>query len=705
MKKISRRIIVLLALVVFFVCSGLGMVAYVKASNSLVDVLKETMPKIAVEAAITIEDGIQNKLNTLSIIASLDYMNVLNEPGADYSKIRAIMSDEVKRSGHKQMILVDKNGKALFDNGTVSDLSNNPIFENVLSSKEFVSEPVLDSKGTDIIMIYAVPIKIDGEVAGALMAIRDGLELSDIAGKIKVGQTGETFIINSQGKTIAHTDKNFLLELISVARSRNSSASAGTIASDGISSATVTTETPDVISSASHDSGSLSEKLGFEGFNDVQREMTEGKIGFGEYKFHGISKVSGYAPLERYGWCIGVAVNKEEMLAGLAELQWAFILISIIFILVGFVVAYFIGKGISRPITFLSNECNIMSNGAGSRTMEEKYTKRRDEIGDLARSFNNINVNVSKIIRNVIEEANSVGEAIKNIDENMSSLTSDINYMSGIINRLSLKMDENSATTQEMSATSNDIEGAIDSIANEVQHSAQTAGEVSKRAEKLKATAVDSQKRAQVIQQDIAVKLRKAIEQSKAVERIQVLSDAILNISSETNLLALNAAIEASRAGSAGSGFAVVAGEIKKLAESSKQTVDEIKKVTKLIMESVQILSESAEQVLGFLEDKVVKDYDMLAVTAEQYNRDAQLLNEMVTNLSATIEELYASIHSMTKAINDVAAASEEGASETSDLTNEAAVIVKRTSEVLKKTNDVNKSADKLLKLVSIFKV
>lgn len=716
-----------MGLLVFFICSGLGLVAYITSHNSLVGVLKETMPKVAMEASITIEDGIQNQLNTLNIIASLEYMNILNKPDADNSRVRAIMSDEIRRSGHKHMILVNKNGKALFDDGTVTDLNNNRVFKEALSGKELVTEPMLDDEGTGIIMIYAIPVKINGEIAGVLMAVRDGLEMSKFAAKIKFGETGEAFIINRQGRTIAHADTNILMELIRTARSKNSFAPADTNTTDALSSATVTSETPDAISSATirgeedssdEDSmenntapqpdaagGNVTERLGFEGFNDLLKQMTEGKTGFGEYKFHGVSKVLGYAPFERYGWSIAVAVDKEEMLSGLTELGRTFVFISFIFLLAGSLVAYFIGRGVSTPIAHLSSECNIMSNGDFSRAMGEKYTKRRDEIGDLARSFNNINVNVSKIIRNVIEEANSVVKAIKNVDENMSALTSEINFMSGIIGKLSLKMADNSATAEEMNATSCEIEEAIDSIANDTQHSAETAGEVSKRAENLKATAIDSQKRAQEIRMDVAVKLRKAIEQSKAVERIQILSDAILAISSKTNLLALNAAIEASRAGSAGSGFAVVAEEIRNLAENSKQTINEIKEVTKLIIESVQILSESAEQVLGFLEDKVVKDYDMLAATGEQYNNDAQMLNEMVTNLSATTEELYASIQSMAKAINDVAVASEEGASETSDLANKAAVIVRRTSEVLEKTNDVNKSADRLLENVSVFKV
>ena len=102
----------------------------------------------------------------------------------------------------------------------------------------------------------------------------------------------------------------------------------------------------------------------------------------------------------------------------------------------------------------MSDECKVMSNGDFSRVMDEKYTNRPDEIGELARSFNSINVNVSKIIKNVMEETSSVGKAIDNVDDNMSELTSQVNLMSDIINKLSSKMTVNSAIAEEMNATS-----------------------------------------------------------------------------------------------------------------------------------------------------------------------------------------------------------------------------------------------------------
>lgn len=713
MKKISTKIIVSLGLLVFFVCFGLGLVAYMTSYNSLVGVLRETMPKVAMEASVTIEDGIQNQLNKLNIIASLEYMNVLKNPDSDYSVVRDLIADEARRSGHKHMMLIDKTGKALYDNGTFADMRDNTYFMNAISGTEVVSDPMLDNDDSGIIMVYAVPVKVDGEIAGVLMAIRDGLELSDFAGRVKFGETGEAFIINKKGRTIAHADKELLLQIVKTATSADatSSASASADTTDQTSAATNNSQTDDTVSSASaignEDSleGNVITELGFEGFTGVLQQMIIGSTDFGEYEYNGIKKVLGYAPIKSHGWSIAVAVDKDEMLSGLSDLNRTFLAISLIFLLVGLIVAFFIGKSISRPIAYLSNECSIISSGDFSRVVEEKYTKRLDEIGDLARGFNDINIKVSKIIRNVVAEAHIVGQAIDKVNENMSALTSEIDFMTKIIHKLSSKMEENSAMTEEMNAASSEIEEAVDSIASKTQDGVESADEIRKKAENLKTTARDSQKRIQEIQMDVAAKLREAIEKSKAVEKIKILSDVILNISSQTNMLALNAAIEATQAGSAGSGFTVVAREIRSLAENSKQTASEIQNVTRLVLESVQVLSERAEEVLDFLEKKVVKDYDMLVVTGEQYSDDAKLINNMVSNLKSNTEQLYLSIHNMVKAINDVAVASEEGASETIDLANEASAVVRRTNEVLEKTNDVNKSTDRLLKLVSIFKV
>lgn len=730
MKKISTRIIVLLGILVFFICFGFGVVSYTTSYKSLIDLLEETMPKVAEEAAITIEDGIQNQLNKLETIASLEYMKVLNEGSPDTSVIRSILSGEARRSEFKQMILIDRNGNALYDDGRVAVISKNTYINKALSGENVVSQPIMDSESNDIVMYYAVPVRVDSEVAGVLLAVRDGLELSEFAARIKFGETGEAFIIDNQGRTIAHADKELLMQIVEVHTADESSSASIKVISSASANAT-SSASVDATSSASESneqntltdndtadndtsdnnirkstsSENANSELGFKGFSDIQEKMMKGQKGFGEYVYNGVAKVVGFAPIEEFQWSIAVTLDKAEALSGLSHLKQAFLFISLIFLLSGIIVAYIIGTGISRPISHLANHCRIISDGDFSKNMEEKYTKRRDEIGDLARGFNNININVSKIIRNVVSEASSVSKAIENVNDNMLGLSSEIERMSGIIGNLSSKMDETSAMAEEMHAASSEIESAIDSISDKSQKGAQSAEEVSKRAENLKNNAIESQKRAKDIQSDVAIKLREAIEKSKAVEKIKILSDVILDISSQTNLLALNATIEASHAGEAGKGFTVVAEEIRNLAVHTKQTVNEIQKVTKQVIESVEALSASSEQVLEFLEDKVVKDYNMLVETGEQYNEDAKLITEMVADLKKTTEQLYTAIQNMVKAINDVAASSEEGASETADLADEAMVVTKRTKEVLEKTHDVNKSAGRLLDLVSIFKI
>ncbi len=124
-------------------------------------------------------------------------------------------------------------------------------------------------------------------------------------------------------------------------------------------------------------------------------------------------------------------------------------------------------------------------------------------------------------------------------------------------------------------------------------------------------------------------KLESAIESSKVVEQINVLSDSIMNITSQTNLLALNAAIEAARAGEAGKGFSVVADEIRKLAEQSKDTVTEIQSITVKVIESVKNLSDSSSNLLTFVSTDMDNDYKTMLNVADKYSEDASFVDTL----------------------------------------------------------------------------
>ena len=120
--------------------------------------------------------------------------------------------------------------------------------------------------------------------------------------------------------------------------------------------------------------------------------------------------------------------------------------------------------------------------------------------------------------------------------------------------------------------------------------------------------------------------LNKAIEKSQSVSQIGVLTKDILSISSSTDLIAINASIEASRAGAAGEGFAVVAREIRKLADSCAETANHIQEVSTVVTGAVDYLSGSARELADYLGKAVLTQLELSIQSGRQYREDADYI-------------------------------------------------------------------------------
>lgn len=373
-------------------------------------------------------------------------------------------------------------------------------------------------------------------------------------------------------------------------------------------------------------------------------------------------------------------------------------------LVIGILFSILIAGGILKPIRLLRRRFNALAENGGDLT-QHIDRNANDEIGDLAESVNKFIANLRVIMTEVNECSDNVGLAAATVSDRLVELNDNIEETSAAIEEISAGMEETAAATEQINASSAEMEKAIESMSEKALSGAGSAREISKRAGDLKTNSAASQEAARKIYHEVKQSLETALNKSKAIEQIAVFSDAILQISTQTNLLALNAAIEAARAGEAGRGFAVVSDEIRKLAEDSKNAVNEIQRVTREVVGSVEELAGSSRSIMQFMDTKVMGDYQSMLATGEQYNSDAVFVDTLVTDFSATAQELSASADGIIRAIDGVAKTANEGAAGTQSIAEKSTVIVQKVSDVKEQMNISSENAQKLKEAVAKFKV
>ncbi|MCY6957173.1 methyl-accepting chemotaxis protein [Clostridium brassicae] len=379
-----------------------------------------------------------------------------------------------------------------------------------------------------------------------------------------------------------------------------------------------------------------------------------------------------------------------------------FVILSVIIIIASSFIAFIIVKSILNPINLLKGELEVLATSGGDLTKKVEVNSK-DEFKELADAFNQFISNLRGIILEVNNKTRITTENVEIIAKNMEALNGEIEDVHATTEQLSAGMQETAASTEEMNATAFEINQAVELIAKKAEDGVSSSLEVNERAVALREKALNAENDTSTIYDSTKEKLEQAIEECKVVENINIFSETILNISSQTNLLALNAAIEASRAGEAGKGFSVVAEEIRKLAEQSNLTVNEIKKVTGVVLSAVDNLSNGALEVLDFINNKVLKDYSNMVKIGDDYKKDAEVFNSLMDDFSNTSNEVKHAINSLTTAIEEITTSTTEGANNTTSIAQSTMIVTDKSGDIIKQTEDSKENAEGLIEVISKF--
>ena len=371
------------------------------------------------------------------------------------------------------------------------------------------------------------------------------------------------------------------------------------------------------------------------------------------------------------------------------------VITGIVLIILQIVAAIFITANISNAMKISIDYIERMSTGNFTQDLPEELKSRQDDFGNLGSSLKEMKLSVGALIGAVKKQADDIEEAVESINESVSELNDSIQDVSASAGVLATGMDETAASAAEIKDTSELIRVSTEDMAKRAEEGAQEVRQIYDRSIKTAAETNERQRNVRMLSQEISGRLSKALEDAKVVSEIGVLTESIMAITNETNLLALNAAIEAASAGEAGRGFAVVAEEIRNLAEQSKEAVVKIQNVTQAVTGSVGHLSEDSAKLLSFVESDVAEMLKDFSETTEQYGKDVQYMDSLVSGFADTASELHTGIMGILSSIDEISDASQAGAESTN-------MIALNTENIRNKSASVVEEADRTRETVEI---
>ncbi|HRU40369.1 MAG TPA: methyl-accepting chemotaxis protein [Candidatus Diapherotrites archaeon] len=629
--------------------------------------------RTALEKNIEVQNGLtaqekSQKINGLlsnfaKILETLSESNLIS--GIDEQKEQEVLAGLIKKHEHIQDIYVGLAANGKFIDGTywVPDAGWDPRtrgwYKKAMETGGVIfTDPYIDSITGNIVVTPATVVySPDGSKRGVMGADISLEEISRIVNEIKVGENGYALLIDATSMVMAHPIK----ELVGTKLLENED----------------------------------------KAFSELSETMLSSESGFTKFVENGEAKVVSFTTIPLSGWKLGIVQPEEEVYAEINNTANKLIMAVVAVLLIMSIVVFLISASITKPIEMLNRAAAQVA--AGDLTNRVKISSK-DEVGQLADSFNTMTDNIKALV----EEINNLSHTVSSYADQMTTSSHQAvtisEQMADAVSDLAKGADTQAQSVQEGLNKIMQLGENLKVIVENTNNASEASDQVHELiGEGMKAVSLQNKKVAENTNagHNVASAIKSLDEKSKQIGEIV---EVISSISNQTNLLALNAAIEAARAGEQGRGFAVVSDEVRKLAEQSSAAtgkisnlIEEIKQGTENAVKEV----ETSELIIKDQETSVAdvkRIFEIIASSVEQMRVKFVEVTKGTKNIDTETAEINEVISKLAVIAEGYAANSEEVAASTEEQ-------VATLQEISANTNNLAEMAAKLKASLEKFKI